>query len=340
MTARWALALLAAAAIVHPASATAASPRQTASLTYTTTVPGAPTGVVLQVEFRNPEDPTLKPHSAATMVIHRAAGSVIDTTVPAQCGASNAELMARGPEACPPESKVGTAVIVSDTGSSGGFPRFSATHVTDFNNQDEIVAVGENENLPFRPVDRTRIEGNRTTTNFPTLPGQPPPDSYTAMKTIHLVLPPYARDGRAYNRTPPTCPPAGHWTTRLDFTYRDGVTESVESRSPCSRARLRIGHRDVIARRGTTLVDLRCSGLPGTRCVGAVTVEPTRYDTRLGAAARARFDIAAGAKRAVRLALPASARARLERRGRAVVRAVAQLEDGRTASRLLSVFRD
>jgi hypothetical protein len=265
---------------------------------------------------------------------------VIDTTVPAQCRATNAELMALGPEACPPESKVGSAVIVSDTGSGGPFPRFTTTHVTDFNNQDEIVAVGENEDLPVRPVDRTRIEGNRTTTNFPALPGQPPPDSYTAMKTIRLVLPPYVRDGRTYNRTPPTCPAAGHWTTLLDFTYRDGVTERVESRSPCDRARLRIGHRDVIARRGATTVELRCKGKAGTRCSGTLAVEATARETRLRAAAAAepvRFALAAGAKRRVRAPLPASTVRRLERRRRAVVRAVVRLDDGRTQSRLLSV---
>jgi len=278
------------------------------------------------------------------MVVHRAPGSVIDTTVPAHCQASNAELMARGPEACPPESRIGTAVIASDTGSSAGFPRFTTTHVTDFNNQDEIVAVGENEDLPLRPVDRTRIEGNRTTTNFPTLPGQPPPDSYTAMKTIQLVFPPYVRGGRAYNRTPPMCPTSGHWKTMLEFTYRDGVTETVEARSLCARASLRIGHRNVIARRGATVVELRCAGRSGTRCSGTLALEPTSYDSRLQAtAARAgratRFNLASGTTREVRVALAPATRTRLARRHKAVGRLVARLEDGRTVSRVLSVIR-
>ncbi|MDQ3933176.1 MAG: hypothetical protein M3340_00940 [Actinomycetota bacterium] len=337
-----ALSILAVAAICQ-ASGAAERPRQTASLTYTTTIPGAPTGLTLEVKFQNPDDPALKPHSAATMVVHRAPGGVIDTTMPAQCRASNAELMARGPEACPPESKVGTAVIVSDTGSAGPFPRYSTTHVTDFNNQDEIVAVGENEDLPLRPVDRTRIEGNKTTTNFPTLPGQPPPDPYTAMKTIQLMFPPYIRDGRAYNRTPPTCPPVGYWTTRLEFTYRDGITETVESRSPCARAKLRIGHRDVVARRRATVVELRCAGPRGTRCSGSLTLEATPYDTRLRPAGRGeaqpvQFALEAGRKQRIRAPLPARTAAAITRRGKAVVRAVARLEGGGTESRLLSVF--
>ena len=337
---------IAAAAIGGAAAAEAAVPRQFGSLTYTTTVPGAPTGLELDFEFQNPEDPSLKPHAVATMVVHRPPGGVIDTTVPDQCHASNAELMARGPAACPADSKVGTATVVGDTGSSGPFPRYTRTNITNFNNQDEIVAVGENEDLPLiRPVDRTRIERDTTTTNFPAIPGQPPPDAFTAFKSLSFRFPPYVRDGRTYNRTPPTCPAGGHWTMTIEFTYRDGVTETVESRSPC-RGRpptLQIGHRDVTVDRRGTVVELRCAGPAGGRCGGTLTLELTGYDTRLrGAANRkapaAAFSVQAGASRRIRVQLPSQTRARLARRRKAVVRAVARLDDGRTATRLLTVF--
>lgn len=216
-------------------AAYAETPRQVASLRYTTMTPGAPTGLVLHVEFENPESPGTKPHAAASLVVHRPPGGVIDTTVPPQCSASNAELTAFGPSACPPDSLVGRGLAVSDTGGSDPFPRYTRTNISQFNNQDEVVAVGENEHLPLRPVDRTRVEQEKTTTNFPAIPGLPPPDPFTPLKTLQFVMPPYVRDGRAYNRTPPTCPRAGYWTMTLEFTYRDGVTESVESRSPCKR---------------------------------------------------------------------------------------------------------
>jgi hypothetical protein len=333
---------IAAAVVGAVPVAHAAAPRQAGSLTYTTTVPGAPTGLVLNFEFQNPDDPSLKPHAVAMMVVHRPAGGVIDTTVPPQCRASNAELMARGPAACPPDSKVGSAVVVADTGSSGPFPRYSRTNITAFNNQDEVIAVGENEDLPgFRPVDRTRIEGDRTTTNFPAIPGQPPPDPYTAFKTYQFEFPPYVRDGRTYNRTPPTCPDVGYWTMTLDFTYRDGVTETVESRSPCQQARLglNIGHRNVRVGRRGTVVELGCAGATDARCVGMLRLEPTSHSSRLRTAAAVAFDVPAGAKRRVRIQVPPASRSRLARRRKAVVRAVARLADGTVVRRLLSLYR-
>ncbi|HEX8744205.1 MAG TPA: hypothetical protein VF712_13830 [Thermoleophilaceae bacterium] len=336
-------AAIAAAAICGAAAADAAVPRQVGSLTYTTTVPAAPAGLVANFEFQNPEDPSLKPHAAATMVVHRPAGSVIDTTVPDQCRASNAELMIQGPAACPPGSRIGTAVAVSDTGSSGPLPRFTRTNITNLNNQDEIIGVGENEDLPLiRPVDRTKIEGDRTTTNFPTLPGQPPPDHFTAFKSLRLQYPPYVREGRTYNRTPPTCPASGYWTITIEFTYRDGVTETVESRSPCVQpTSLRIGHRDVIVDRRGTLLELGCGGASGARCTGTVRLEPTAYATRLERATSAKvaeFDLAAGTKKPVRVQVPRQSRARLARRRKAVVRAVAILSDGRVVRRLISLY--
>ena len=164
------------------------------------------------------------------------------------------------------------------------------------------------------------------------------------MKTIQLVFPPYVREGRAYNRTPPTCPRGGHWKTLLEFTYRDGVKETVESLSPCARARLGLGPRNVIARGGATVVQLRCAGESGTRCSGAMALEPTGYDSRLQAAAartgrEARFDLAAGTTQVVRVALARATRTRLARRRKAVGRLVARLDDGRTVARMLSVFR-
>ena len=224
------VALLTAALALWTAPASAAGPRQVGTFGFTSTVPGSVTGNTLDVEFVNPNDPSLKPYAAARMVVHIPPGTVMDTTVPPQCHASDAEIYARGFKACPPASKIGDGWAVSDQGG-GSTSRTTLNH---FNNQDEVVGIGQNDDVAvIRTIDRTRIDGNTSTSNFPLFPGVPPPEPYTPVKSLHIAFPPYARGGRAYTRTPPTCPAEGYWTFVVDFTYRDGVTESIESHSPC-----------------------------------------------------------------------------------------------------------
>src|SRR4051794_16417322 len=116
------------ALLAAPATANAA--RQSGSFTLTTEEPGAATGNRFSLDFRNPADPAGKPYSVKTIALHLAPGSVLDTSVPEQCKATDAELMARGTAACPAGSRVGGGTITSDTGSTFGFPRFVENKVT------------------------------------------------------------------------------------------------------------------------------------------------------------------------------------------------------------------
>lgn len=235
ITAAASAAAIAAFAVGPGAAADAAAPRQTVSYAFTSSTPGAVTGNVLSVEFRNPADASLKPYAAARMVVHIPRGTVTDTTVPPQCHATDAEIYVAGPAACPPETRIGSGFAVSDGGGSES-SRYSQTTITHFNNQDEIVGIGVVDDIPaIKTIDRTEIEGGTSTSDFPLFPGVPPPEPYTPVKRLFIYFPPYTRGGRAYTRTPPTCPRAGYWTFTVDFTYRDGVTESTESRSPCLR---------------------------------------------------------------------------------------------------------
>lgn len=203
-------------------------------MTYTTTVPGAPSGNVMDWHFQNPENPALKPHTVRRMVVHGPRGSVIDTTAPPQCHASDAELMLEGPAACPADTRVGSGLAVSDTGGGGPLPRYSRASLTEFNNQDEVIGLGVVQSIPLlKPVDRTKIEGTTSTTNPPLFPGLPPPDPYTPFKSLHVVFKRYVRNGRAYMRTPSTCPRVRYWKMTIEFTYVDGVKQTVVSRSPC-----------------------------------------------------------------------------------------------------------
>jgi hypothetical protein len=224
--------------VVLAASSFAAVPRQTGKgVTFSTKAPGALTGVDFQVHWQNPDDPQNgKPHSVSKVVLHYAKGTVIDTSVPERCTASDAQIMAQGAAACPPGSKLGGGTLETDNGSSPP-TRFVHNTVQVFSNGNDLIFLLETQNPPTRLVAHTQISGNTTTTDIPPTPGFPPPEPSNALKDETLHFPPYTRNGKAYTRTPPTCPPVGYWTNTLEMTYQDGVTEKLIGRSPCSNAK-------------------------------------------------------------------------------------------------------
>jgi hypothetical protein len=192
----------------------------------------------VSLSFQNPDDPAAKPYAVSKMVVH--GGLIGDTSVRPRCTATDAEIMLEGPSACPADSQVATGRAVSDTGGGdfGPFHRFHQVAVTDFNAADGITGVGVDETQPpIKTADHTKFVDSQTSSlDFPTTPGTPPPDPYTAVKSLDVSLPPYVSpDGRAYFRTPATCPDVGYWTITADFTYHDGVTQTLVSHSPCDR---------------------------------------------------------------------------------------------------------
>jgi hypothetical protein len=239
-----------AAVLLSPAAA-AAGDRQTVSASYSTTLPGAAVGNRLVIDWRNPADPAAKPYAVDTIVIQLPPGSRFDFSALPQCKASDAELLVQGAAGCPPESKVNSGEVLSDTGSPGGFPRFVHTRTVNFNNEGELVGIGDAQEVPFRSVLRSKIKGETITIPVPDNPGNPPPDNFTAFKRLFTDGPPIARGNRVYARTPPTCPAAGYWTTRYTFLYHDGVRQTETTRSPCRRsANPCLAARAPVGRRG------------------------------------------------------------------------------------------
>jgi hypothetical protein len=218
-------------------SATAA-PRQTASVRFTSTAPGAPSGVDWAMDYRNPDDTNGKPPALARSIAIFPPASRIDTGAPVHCDASDAELTLAGPAACPAESRVGSGLLDVDTGSLSDavFPRVLHNEVTNLSNSGESILYTESTNMPgvqTRTVTRAKVSGRTITTDVPPLPGIPPPDPFTALKRFRLVVPALERAGRFYVTTPPSCPRSRAWIFTLVFEYRDGVREVVRSPSRC-----------------------------------------------------------------------------------------------------------
>jgi hypothetical protein len=214
--------------------------RQTASFRFTSERPGTPTGVSVSLRFQNPDDPAIKPYAVQRMVFHWPGRHLGDTTVPARCHAPDAQILLQGPAACPPDSKVGRGVGTSDTGGGDGgpTPRYQHFTASAFNEEGGLIGVTVTDATPsITTVDHTKFDPKtRTkTTDVPVIPGFPPPEPYTPLKSLDFFFPRLVRDGRAYGVTPSRCPRVGYWTFRADFTYHDGVTQTVESYSPCAR---------------------------------------------------------------------------------------------------------
>jgi hypothetical protein len=237
-----AIAILAVATAAGPgAGATRKPPRQSGKNVFTTSKRGAATGSSFHVKFRNPENPSQKPHTVSRIVLRYPKGTTFDSKAAPQCDASDAELQSEGPDACPPESKVGGGLAVSDTGSSGPFPpRYTTSKITQFNGHGELLGVGVNEDIPaIKTVTHTTFHGTTASTDFPTFPGMGPPDDYTPLKSLTVDFPPRKTGTRALTRTPPRCPRSHRWTIVTEFTYVDQVTQRLVSHSPCRPKRKR-----------------------------------------------------------------------------------------------------
>ena len=211
--------------------------RQSGRNVFTVSKRGAPTGTSFHVTFTNPENPKQKPHTVSRIVVRYPRGTTFDFRAAPQCHASDAELQSQGAAACPPSSKLGGGLAVSDTGSSGPFPpRYTTSKISQFNGDHELIGVGENQDIPaIKTVTHTKFKGTTASTDFPTFPGSGPPDPYTPLKSLKVDFPVRTKGRRASVRTPPRCPRSRHWTIVTAFTYVDGVTQKLVSHPPCKR---------------------------------------------------------------------------------------------------------
>lgn len=221
------------------ASTASASPRQSFTGAFTTTQPGTSSGAEVSIVYLNPSDPNGKPPPVRHIVLRFAPGTRFDTSVPAACTASDAQLMAQGDAACPAASRVGSGQIDIATGlpAPGDLVQ---TDVSLFNAPGQLIFVVRRQGSSTTiTTSRGSIAGDTLTTDVMATPGGPP-DGQSSLKRVRLSLSALtARTGtttKSYLTTPTSCPAGGRWTDLATFTYGDGATESVTSASPCAAA--------------------------------------------------------------------------------------------------------
>jgi hypothetical protein len=214
------------------ASAAQAAPRQEFEFRFTTQAVASSTGFSERIDYVNPDDPAEKPHGQARVVLLLHPGSRIDTSVPNQCKATDAELILLGEAACPAGSKLGGGTVGFDDGLT-----VTSNNVTLFNNQNELIVLTETADtpVPVRTATRTAVGERSFTTEVPPVPGVPPPDPFFALTDAEFDVHPVSSARGSYIKTPATCPRSRHWTNSLIVTYRDGVTQTAQSKTRCRR---------------------------------------------------------------------------------------------------------
>jgi hypothetical protein len=218
-------------------------PREEVDQRFTTKRTNTPTGIVFRSEYHARGDKESPPPYMRRMVFFPPKGMRYDTSVPARCTASDAELQVQGPEACPPKSIIGE-------GETEGSFRYPVADDLEFhrfwhrvyiaNNAGEQILLIKAEGYS---VIRGKIRRNGSIvfnppTCFPTPPGGCVDDYIIQLKNS-TSIPRYTRriNGRlrSYATTPRHCPERGWWRTVVRFVWADGAVDNVVTRQPCRR---------------------------------------------------------------------------------------------------------
>ena len=132
---------------VLTASGAAAVPAQSATngdaalrLTFTTTTPGASTGVHVDVRLGSPIGSDRKPLQLTGAKIRLPKGTVVNTSTRTPCTASDAELQAAGTLGCPSDSQVGAGSLAAETGFGPPIDPLVGDD-TVFNGNNELIEV-------------------------------------------------------------------------------------------------------------------------------------------------------------------------------------------------------
>jgi hypothetical protein len=212
--------------------------RQTASYTLSQEKPGRSTAEHFVFDYVNPGDPAAKPPAVRRVITVLPLKARYDTSAPARCTASDAELMLQGAAACPRGSRLGGGEVTVDSGAEGP-ARIVEADVQFFNNTDEFIFLNTVRGTGARTVIRAEVTRRKTITVVdPPLPGTPPDGGAIDTVDITVAAVSRMRDGVRHNyiTTPPHCPKRGYWVTAVRFVYRDGVGQTVKNRVRCERS--------------------------------------------------------------------------------------------------------
>ena len=199
-------------------------------LGYTTTESRVSTGASLRIVYRT--DAQGRPSPWHRLVIAFPEGTSLDEAAVPACTASDEELMAAGPSACPAETRLGGGTVVASTGFGPPLdPSSLDAHVfhTPGGEVNVLTAPGSDRVLS---VARQRFVGASIVDEPVYPPGFPPPDGRSRPLSVAIDVPPHSAAGHPFLLTA-VCPSSGRWMARATIDYDDGTSETATSQGPC-----------------------------------------------------------------------------------------------------------
>jgi hypothetical protein len=235
-------ALLSAAALAIACQSAAAEPTATVQYrdAFTTKRPGAPSGRIFHDEFFNAKDRSAKPPPVQHIHIQLPHGARFNWRAVPLCTASDAELTATGPSACPAGSKVGAEVYSFDTGLDGP-NRLVTSDITFLNNKNELIILTRERQTGTRVVTRGKLGPETFDFDLPPLPGTPPDGGADKLEDAKYPVS-IGPTGKAWLTTPRACTRSRKWRFRADYTFRNGEKVTRTSTSPCKPRRKKRHH--------------------------------------------------------------------------------------------------
>jgi hypothetical protein len=229
--ARRALSLCCAVVACAAAGVAVASPQFSSTFvgTYSTQVPGAPSGLDALATWSDPGEPGGKPKEIQKIKVQFAPGTKLDTRALPTCNASAEDIAIKAVRACPAKAKLGE---VHGQGVYAGSTAPFNTFATLFNAKRQIIVVVTLDSAKGRLLTdfRDDVRKSSITVNLKIGHG-------ISLIRFQAHVPKHVRKrgGKrsAYFTTPPTCPTSGAWTTTFVFSYRDGTSDQHSSPTPC-----------------------------------------------------------------------------------------------------------
>jgi hypothetical protein len=221
------LGLLAFAIACGAAGVALASPQFASTLvfTFSSKVPGSPSGFDSLATFSDPGEPGGKPKELIRIKVGFHPGTRIDTAALPRCRASDRDVRLFGLRACPASTSLGIVHAIGVI--STGLHFNPVGHLFNARRAIIVVVTVDGRYITSFRDDLTR---DTLTVNF-----RIPPGISLVRFEPHIPRHFLKRAGkrRAWLRTPPSCPATGAWTTTVVFFYRDGSNQELTASTPC-----------------------------------------------------------------------------------------------------------